>query len=383
MRLVSRFASRGVDGIIVLWLDPATPPHARSPHAASSDLLRKPDEDLFESSKMSFGEHLEELRGVLIKSVLALLLSMVIGFIFANEVVKYIQSPLQAGLEDFRTKQALAEFDEYVERRRELGRPLSEEEIAAARVQAEEGLLPTSLWLSPAEAARMLALSGLEIDLPEGDPEVFSKPLPFLFFLPISDDPRTRTIGTGIPDAFMVWVKAALLVGVVISSPAVFYFLWSFVASGLYQEERKYVYIFAPFSLGLFLFGAAVAFFLALGYVLDTLFWFYGWLEIDPTPRIGEWLNFALLLPLGFGLGFQLPLVMLFLERIGVFTVQQYQQSWRLGVLVICIASMLLTPSDWQSMVLLAAPMTALYFGGIALCKFMPRRTTPFGDPIG
>ncbi len=332
---------------------------------------------------MSFGEHLEELRRVLIRAVLALAVGVAIGFLppVGAGVVRYIQAPLQSGLEEFRKAQALDEFNAYVKQRASDGDPLPAEVVQSAILRAEQGLLPRVLWLNPQEVASKLAESGVAVELP--DEQQTLAPIPLTFYFPLSDDPRTRTIGTGVPDAFMIYVKAALLVGVVISSPLVFYYLWSFVASGLYADERKYVYVFAPFSLGLFLAGAAVAFFLALGYVLDTLFWFYGWLEIDPTPRIGEWLNFALLLPLGFGLGFQLPLVMLFLERIGVFTTQHYLASWRMGVLVIAIASMLLTPSDWQSMVLLFVPMTGLYFGGIALCRFMPRRTTPFGDPIG
>jgi len=356
-------------------------------------VLRKPDEDLFQSTKMSFGQHLEELRSALIKAVVALAVGVAGGFVVANHVVRYIQQPLQDGLEDFRQTQAEAKFTNYLKERKAAGNPVPEDQIATARAFFEQGLLPRVWQVDPAELARMLDANGIRANIPEGaaagarqesqeGPAPPPSPVPLTLYMPAEDDPRTQTIGTGIPDAFMVWVKAALLVGAVAASPFIFYYLWAFVATGLYSHERKYVYIFMPFSLGLFLAGAAAAFFLAMGFVLKTLFGFYGWLEIDPTPRIGEWMNFALLLPLGFGLGFQLPLVMLFLERIGVFTVENYKNSWRMGVLVIAIASMLLTPSDWQSMVLLAVPMTALYFGGILLCRFMPKRTTPFGDPL-
>jgi sec-independent protein translocase protein TatC len=137
-----------------------------------------------------------------------------------------------------------------------------------------------------------------------------------------------------------------------------------------------------PFSVILFLSGAALAFFAVIGLVLDFLFPFYAWLGIDPDPRIGEWLSFVLLLPLGFGVSFQLPLVMLFLERIGVFTIADYLSRWRIAVLVIAVLSMLLTPADPGSMLLMGIPLTALYFGGIALCRFLPKRKTPFGNEI-
>ena len=117
-------------------------------------------------------------------------------------------------------------------------------------------------------------------------------------------------------------------------------------------------------------------------FVLAFLVTFNEWMGIDPDPRITDWLTFVLILPLGFGISFQLPLVMLFLERIGIFTIATYAGNWRMSVLVICFIAMVLTPSDPYSMMLMAGPLIGLYFFGIALCKLMPRRTTPFGEVI-
>jgi sec-independent protein translocase protein TatC len=142
------------------------------------------------------------------------------------------------------------------------------------------------------------------------------------------------------------------------------------------------VRIFLPFSIGLFLAGAALAFFVVFRFVLDFLLKFYDWLGIAPEARISDWLTFVLVLPLGFGVSFQLPLVMLFLERIGIFTVKTYLSNWRISVLVIFFIAMILTPSDPYSMLLMAVPLVALFFFGIMLCKWMPRRTTPFGEAI-
>ena len=108
--------------------------------------------------------------------------------------------------------------------------------------------------------------------------------------------------------------------------------------------------------------------------VLKFLFAFNARLGIDPDPRISEWLSFAIFLPLGFGLSFQLPLVMLFLERIGVFNVTKYLAKWRMAVLVIFIVSMVLTPADPLSMLAMAMPLVTLYFLGVLLCKYFPRR---------
>lgn len=342
-------------------------------------MLRKPDEDLFENSKMSFGEHLEELRSTLWRAILALAIGVGIGFLppVGGWVVRFVKSPVERGLVSFEKKRAKEDFERYLKEREAAGDKMVGRQRDLAKEYASRGLIPDVYRVDPLELQRLAGGEAIE-----ATPQQQANPEDALVPLTLYRPPKTSVIGTNVTDGFMVYVKAALLVGAVLASPAVFYFLWNFVASGLYQHERKYVYIFLPFSIALFVLGAGVAFFLAIGFVLDFLFGFFGWLGIDPTPRISEWLSFVLLLPLGFGIAFQLPLVMLFLERIGVFTVAAYISYWRIAILVIFVLSMVLTPSDPGSMLLLAIPLTGLYFGGAALCRYMPRRQTPFGEPI-
>jgi sec-independent protein translocase protein TatC len=193
-------------------------------------------------------------------------------------------------------------------------------------------------------------------------------------------DPRVSVKSLNAQEMFMIWLKAAILVSLVIASPWVFYQIWSFVAAGLYPHEKNYVHIYLPFSVALFVSGAALCFFFVFKYVLDFLFLFNEWMDIDPDMRINEWFGFALLLPVGFGVAFQLPLVMLFLERIGVMSVPGYLSKWRISVLVICVASAILTPADPYSMLLMAIPLVFLYFGGIAMCHYLPRRRSAFEE---
>jgi sec-independent protein translocase protein TatC len=88
----------------------------------------------------------------------------------------------------------------------------------------------------------------------------------------------------------------------------------------------------------------------------------------------------VLFLPLGFGISFQLPLVMLFINRIGIVPVATYVQKWRIAILAIFVISMILTPADPISMLLMAGPLTILYFFGIMLCLWMPRNRNPFSE---
>jgi sec-independent protein translocase protein TatC len=181
-------------------------------------------------------------------------------------------------------------------------------------------------------------------------------------------------------EAFMIWMKAAIMTGLVLASPYVFFQIWTFVAAGLYPNEKSYVYLYLPISIGLFLAGASLAFVFVFDPVLNFLFTFNRGMNADFDPRVGEWLSFVLILPLGFGISFQLPLVMLFLNRIGVVPLALYVQQWRIAMLIICVVSMVLTPADPISMILMAVPLCLLYLLGIVMCKYMPRSENPFGE---
>lgn len=207
-------------------------------------------------------------------------------------------------------------------------------------------------------------------------PEVRKDMVPIQIWNRIDVQPQSLTA----IEPFLIWVKAGLILGMILSSPWVFFQLWSFVATGLYPHEQKYIYIFLPISMVLFFSGVSLAFFFVFEPVLTFLFSFNAQMGISPQPRITEWLNFVLLLPVGFGVAFQLPLVMLFLNRIGIFEVSDYLSKWRLAILVIFVVAMLLTPADPISMILLAVPLTGLYFLGVGLCRWLPRKDNPFEE---
>jgi sec-independent protein translocase protein TatC len=361
-----------------------------SPFRFQTAVHRKYDEDLFENTKMTFGEHLEELRGALLKSTLALVIGFLVGLLFAGRLVEYVQTPLKQALKDFYVRLASDEYRAYLTKRKADGGPVPADIEKAITTFAEEGLITEERWIDPREALAELAAGAPQLfdgkALPERPADEVLDPkrlVKFRTYHHVEDDPRVRIIGLKVEEPFVVYMKAALVLGVILASPFIFYFVWQFVAAGLYPHEKKYVHVFLPFSLGLFLAGALLAFFVVFRFVLAFLFTFYDWMGIDPDPRISDWLTFVLILPLGFGISFQLPLVMLFLERIGIFTINTYTASWRISVLVICFIAMVLTPSDPYSMMLMAAPLVLLFFFGIWLCKMMPRRTTPFGEAVG
>ncbi len=334
------------------------------------------DEALFEQSKMSFAEHLEELRTTLFKSLGALLLGTLVGLLFGQQLVDFIQTPLREALESFYQDRAEEQVLERLREMQQAGEPTPADLEAAAKLYADSGYVPYEIFVDPDELKSVL---GVEPP-PDADPEATGPEtlVRLRAFRPLQEDPRLSVVGLSAHEPFMVYMKASVVLGAIVASPLIFYFLWNFVAAGLYKNERNSVYTFLPISLGLFFTGAALAFFVVFDFVLDFLFWFNARMGIAPFPRISDWLGFVLLLPLGFGISFQLPLVMLFLERIGVFTVQSYIEKWRIAVLVIAVISMFLTPADPGSMLLMGVPLVLLYFAGIAFCRYMPG-----GSPAG
>lgn len=307
-------------------------------------------------SKMTLGEHLEELRVTLVRSLTGLVIGTLIGFALSNHVIKMIEGPLIHALNEFhlkKTKTALTK--QYGELSDEMEASLKKNRRVFEDVYIERPELKRLFSLTPGETS-----------------DAVSAPSPHLVPTRIWRDVDGRIQALGTQEPFFAWLKVGILTGLIISGPWILWQSWMFVAEGLYPEEKKYVYIYLPFSLLLFVSGASLAFFYAFKPVLAFLFSFNAIMNIDPVPRISDWLGFVMLLPLGFGIGFQLPLIMLFLNRIGVFEVKVYLEQWRMAMLGICVASMILTPSDPTSMLLLALPLACLYFLGIGLCKYMP-----------
>jgi sec-independent protein translocase protein TatC len=336
------------------------------------------EDDLFQSSTMTFGEHLEELRGCLFRAAAGLAVGVLVGLALAKPVVRLVEDPLRRALGDYYSQRALEMAAGWTGP----ALPYSEAEIRDA--VEHRGLSFELREVHPDRLARVLegVPDGGGAVAPSADepaaagPETFATDslVPIMLWQPLARDARVSITTLSAQEAFAIYLRAALLVGIVLASPWIFYQLWTFVAAGLYPHEKRLVHVFLPVSLGLFLAGAALAFFFVFDFVLDYLLAFNEWLGLDPDPRISEWMSFVLILPVGFGVGFQLPLVMLFLERIGIFEAAAYLSQWRMAVLVICIVSAILTPADPYSMLFLAAPLSLLYFGGVGLCLWAGSR---------
>jgi sec-independent protein translocase protein TatC len=332
---------------------------------------------------MTFGEHLEELRIALVKSSIWLGLGMILGLMLATQVVTYMQGPLEKSLENFYKKKSLREIAETT------GTPVPADLEAWMK---DNKVVSQYVWIDPrrlsfppptAVADPATAVGEAPETAPNASPLVAqymadadseglpdpSKMIKLRMFVGV----KASTEALGLQEPFMIWLKAAFVVAAVVASPGIFYHLWQFISSGLYPHERRYVYFFLPTSLILFWSGACLAFFVIFQLVIDFLLDFNANMGIGASPRLTDYMSFALFLPLGFGVAFQLPLAMLVLERLGIFSYETYLSQWRIAVLAIAFISMILTPADMVSMIGMGVPLVALYFLGIAMCKYLPR----------
>ncbi len=346
--------------------------------------------DLFDDSTMTFGEHLEVLRYHLWKAIVGLVIGTVAAFFFSQHIIVAIQRPVNDAMAQTFDKppevlekspfEALGDFATRVKKW------FTGEKIETAPAQTEKGDPSMVLEIDARDVLRQLhEVTPESIPLPAEDakPAYIRVPLEGTEFGKLVGRMRTENLKPrtdGPDEAFMIYMKVSLIVGIIMSSPWVLYQLWLFIAAGLYHHERKYVYTYFPLSVGLFLGGAAFCFFFVIPVVLKILLGFNEWLELRPEMKMSTWITFALLVSLMFGISFQLPLVMLFLDRISLVNTRFYREKRRHAILVIAFISMVLTPSDPVSMMLMMVPLCILYELGILLCaRGAEAQKSPFG----
>lgn len=170
-------------------------------------------------------------------------------------------------------------------------------------------------------------------------------------------------------EGFMIYLKIALVCGIIISSPWILYHLWMFVAEGLYKHERKFVYRAVPLCTGLFVGGAAFCVWIATPVTLKFFIKFNtAFLGAKSNFTFQHYINYVLNLILIFGGAFQTPVVVYLLNWLGLITLNQLKK-WRPYVLlVITIVAAAITPTGPIILLILAGPMYMLYEFGILLC---------------
>ncbi len=172
---------------------------------------------------------------------------------------------------------------------------------------------------------------------------IIDKVFAFVYQRLTKNIPGGKLIYTEPGEAFFLWIKIALVSGVLIASPYIMWQVWLFIAPGLYAKEKRLAIPFVISSSGLFILGAAFS-----HYVLFPAAWafFAGFSNdyIQFTPRIEPVWDMYVKLLLGMGLVFQMPILMFVLARLGIVTAGFLAKNIKYAVLVIFVVAAVITP---------------------------------------
>ena len=174
---------------------------------------------------------------------------------------------------------------------------------------------------------------------------------------------------SSLGDPFLLRLKIAFGGGILLVLPIIVYQIWAFVSAGLYEHERRLVRIFGPVSFLLFLVGAALAYYIVLPFGIIFLVQQGQIFGLSPVLMINDYVPFVLWLLLGFGIVFQLPLVIMFLAKLGIVSARSLSQFRRYAILIVFIVAAVLTPPDPFTQVAMAIPMIGLYELSILLAR--------------
>ena len=173
-------------------------------------------------------------------------------------------------------------------------------------------------------------------------------------------------------DGFIQPFKLAFIVAIVLASPYVLWQMWGVIAAGLYAHEKKAVRVFFPASLALFAAGVATAFLVVLPVGLRFLIGFGQSHGMASNFAVGEYLSLGLSLLFGLGIAYQLPIVMVFLQAMGIVERETLRKGWRVAVLTAFVLAMVLTPDPSPvSQTIMAGPLVGLYFLGVWAGRFV------------
>jgi len=357
--------------------------------ASPYDRYGDPD-DYFAHTRMSFGDHLDELRTHLLRAIGWLLCGMVVAFCFGGSLLAMITNPITKELAIYRADRVDRARKDLEANRGELarlntrtnfinllvpkaaledalaGRPASEyawKDDAADPAPGVRAVSPSETVTLPVSISSP-AVMGIEIN----------RPLSHL-----NGDDQLSTLS--IQEPAIVYIKVCLVAGIIFASPLIFWEIWGFVASGLYPHEKQYVYGSLPFAIGLFLGGALLCQFIVMPLTIKALLSFNAWFDLKPDPRLNEWLSFAIIMPLIFGISFQTPLVMILIERLGVLDLESIRKQRGIVWFAMLLAAALVTPTVDLTFLMLWLPMGLLFELGLILIGWRRREDLDIEAP--
>ncbi len=222
-----------------------------------------------------------------------------------------------------------------------------------------------------------LAIFAVFLSLVYWAPDIFhllAKPM--LDVLPTG----THMIVTDVTGSFFVPIKVTFMASFVVALPVVIYQVWSFVAPGLYQHEKKLVLPIVVSTYALFLIGMSFAYFLVFPSVFAFMVQYNAPLGAEMSTDIDKYLSFAMTTFLAFGFTFEVPVVVVVLVRMGLVKLAKLKEIRPYVIVGAFVVAAVVTPPDIMSQLLLAIPLCILYELGLLLARFYVPKPTEQDD---
>lgn len=190
----------------------------------------------------------------------------------------------------------------------------------------------------------------------------------------LTDPVRTAVVENGIEgglsivnspfEGIYVWLKAAFIGALALSSPVIAFEIWGFVAPGLYKTERRMVVPLAASSTFLFLLGAGFAYYAIFPLAFP---FFFTVIDAEVSLSVDGYLSAVLKMMLAFGACFQMPVGTFFLARLGLIDHRDMTGAFRYAIVGIFVVAAIITPPDVLTQTMLAIPLCILYFFSIGI----------------
>lgn len=199
--------------------------------------------------------------------------------------------------------------------------------------------------------------------------------------LPVTPDQFLQSLK--VAGAFQLTVRLCFWSGLLITLPLLLFFIAQFVFPGLTRVERRVIYRSSFFAVGLFITGVLLGYYISLPVALRVMYGMHEWLGIHPKWLVTDYVTFVLHLLIAFGLAFEMPVAVMALGKMGILNAGQLKSKRRHAAVVLLVLSMILTPPDVVTQLIMAVPLFLLYELCIHLLAAAEKRKATEAEDAG